>query len=75
MLQHVVLVGGFASSDWLYSEVSRELGAKNLKVMRPEIYLCVLALASAWATFLKPVLCDVPLTGTKPSQTGHFRSI
>ena len=34
--QHVVLVGGFAASDWLFSEVYELLAPLGLKIFRPE---------------------------------------
>ncbi|KAF9047780.1 hypothetical protein BJ165DRAFT_1468128 [Panaeolus papilionaceus] len=33
---HVVLVGGFAASDWLYMEVSKELKKSGYSVVRPD---------------------------------------
>ena len=34
--QHVVLVGGFAASDWLYSKVHELLTPHGLNIFRPE---------------------------------------
>ena len=34
--QHVVLVGGFAASDWLFSEVYNSLTLHGLNIFRPE---------------------------------------
>ena len=34
--QHVVLVGGFAASDWLYSKVHESLSPLGLNIVRPE---------------------------------------
>lgn len=34
--QHIVLVGGFAASDWLFERVKTILTAKGLFVIRPE---------------------------------------
>ena len=34
--QHVVLVGGFAASDWLYKKVSEALKEKGFSVVRPD---------------------------------------
>ena len=34
--QHVVLVGGFAASDWLFSEIYELLTPLGLKIFRPE---------------------------------------
>ncbi|TEB37919.1 hypothetical protein FA13DRAFT_1785787 [Coprinellus micaceus] len=36
---HVVLVGGFASSDWLFEKVSERLNPEGFKVIRPENHL------------------------------------
>ncbi|KAJ2932548.1 hypothetical protein H1R20_g4563, partial [Candolleomyces eurysporus] len=36
---HVVLVGGFASSDWLYDNVRERLGPDGFNVIRPENHL------------------------------------
>jgi len=33
---HVVLVGGFAASDWLYTQVSEALNKKGFSVVRPD---------------------------------------
>jgi len=33
---HIVLVGGFAASDWLYKQVSEALKAKGFSVVRPD---------------------------------------
>ena len=34
--QHVVLVGGFSASDWLFSEVYELLTPLGLNIIRPE---------------------------------------
>ena len=34
--QHVVLVGGFAASDWLFSKVYESLSPLGLNIVRPE---------------------------------------
>ena len=34
--QHVVLVGGFAASDWLFSKVYESLTPLGLNIVRPE---------------------------------------
>jgi len=36
---HVVLVGGFAASDWLYKQVSEALTKKGFSVVRPDYYV------------------------------------
>lgn len=38
-ISHVILVGGFAASDWLYNEVKTRLVSHGLNVVRPEIYV------------------------------------
>ncbi|KAF6746720.1 hypothetical protein DFP72DRAFT_822694 [Ephemerocybe angulata] len=38
-VSHVILVGGFASSDWLYGQVVEALADKSLAVIRPENYV------------------------------------
>ncbi|KAF9528181.1 hypothetical protein CPB83DRAFT_767302 [Crepidotus variabilis] len=35
-IRHVVLVGGFAASDWLFHKIRSELAKFSLNVMRPE---------------------------------------
>ncbi|TFK21092.1 hypothetical protein FA15DRAFT_672873 [Coprinopsis marcescibilis] len=35
-IKHVVLVGGFSASDWLYSKIDEVLSPKGLNVIRPE---------------------------------------
>ena len=35
-IQHVVLVGGFAASDWLFNSVYTPLQKLGLNVVRPE---------------------------------------
>lgn len=39
--QHIVLVGGFSSSDWLYSQVSDALTPLGLQIIRPDNHVCV----------------------------------
>jgi hypothetical protein len=36
ILQHVVFVGGFAASDWLFSEVHELLTPLGIYIVRPE---------------------------------------
>ncbi|TEB26535.1 hypothetical protein FA13DRAFT_1888794 [Coprinellus micaceus] len=38
-ISHVVLVGGFASSDWLFTQVQSRLSGDGLNTIRPEIYV------------------------------------
>ncbi|TEB36989.1 hypothetical protein FA13DRAFT_1787269 [Coprinellus micaceus] len=38
-ITHVVLVGGFGASDWLFKQLQKELGSQGLKVVRPELYV------------------------------------
>ncbi|KAJ2913608.1 hypothetical protein MD484_g6805, partial [Candolleomyces efflorescens] len=38
-ITHVVLVGGFGASDWLFKQLQTELGSQGLKVVRPELYV------------------------------------
>ncbi|KAG2020014.1 hypothetical protein CC2G_005403 [Coprinopsis cinerea AmutBmut pab1-1] len=38
-ISHVVLVGGFAASDWLFNQVQSHLSKDGLNVIRPEIYV------------------------------------
>ena len=40
--QHVVLVGGFASNDWLFSKVYESLTPFGLNIVRPENHVWVL---------------------------------
>ncbi|KAF9524963.1 hypothetical protein CPB83DRAFT_944651 [Crepidotus variabilis] len=35
-ISHVVLVGGFAASDWLYTNIQSQLTPKGLNVIRPD---------------------------------------
>ena len=37
--QHVVLVGGFAASDWLFSKVYELLSPLGLNIVRPENHM------------------------------------
>ena len=46
-IQHVVLVGGFAASDWLFEKVQSSLTPKGLKVTRPENYVWVSSIFSS----------------------------
>jgi hypothetical protein len=39
VIQHVVLVGGFAASDWLFENVQSSLAPSGLNVLRPENYV------------------------------------
>jgi len=43
MGQHVVLVGGFSASDWLFSEAERQLADQGLVLLRPDNqgYVCI----------------------------------
>ncbi|KAF9552644.1 hypothetical protein CPC08DRAFT_646612, partial [Agrocybe pediades] len=38
-ISHVILVGGFAASDWLFNKVHEALAALKLNVMRPDNYV------------------------------------
>ncbi|KAF8805109.1 hypothetical protein BYT27DRAFT_7192750 [Phlegmacium glaucopus] len=38
-ISHVVLVGGFAASDWLFDSVKSSLASVGLNVLRPENYV------------------------------------
>ncbi|KAJ3503573.1 hypothetical protein NMY22_g18205 [Coprinellus aureogranulatus] len=38
-ITHVVLVGGFGASDWLFKQLQKDLGSQGLKVVRPELYV------------------------------------
>ena len=40
--QHVVLVGGFAASDWLFNEVHQKLLPHGLNIVRPQNHVSVL---------------------------------
>ncbi|RXW25677.1 hypothetical protein EST38_g183 [Candolleomyces aberdarensis] len=37
--QHVIVVGGFASSDWLFNQIDKALRSRGLNVIRPENYV------------------------------------
>jgi hypothetical protein len=37
--QHVVLVGGFAASDWLFAKLYDKLTPLGLNIVRPENYV------------------------------------
>jgi hypothetical protein len=39
--QHVVLVGGFAASDWLFNKVHEALTPLGLNILRPESHVYV----------------------------------
>jgi len=39
--QHVVLVGGFAASDWLFNEVHQQLLPHGLNIVRPQNHVSV----------------------------------
>ena len=41
VLQHVVLAGGFAASDWLFNKVHEKLLPHGLNTIRPENYVFV----------------------------------
>jgi hypothetical protein len=41
VIQHVVLVGGFAASDWLFENVQSSLVPVGLNVIRPENHVRV----------------------------------
>jgi hypothetical protein len=41
--QHVVLVGGFAASDWLFTQVRNKLLSHGLNIIRPENHVSVLS--------------------------------
>ncbi|KIY64131.1 hypothetical protein CYLTODRAFT_425491 [Cylindrobasidium torrendii FP15055 ss-10] len=38
-IKSIVLVGGFAASEWLFSRLRRELGALGLQVFRPDAHV------------------------------------
>ncbi|TFK21935.1 hypothetical protein FA15DRAFT_597024 [Coprinopsis marcescibilis] len=38
-VSHVVLVGGFGASDWLFKQLRKELESLGLKVVRPELHV------------------------------------
>ncbi|TEB37894.1 hypothetical protein FA13DRAFT_1725514 [Coprinellus micaceus] len=38
-IKHVVLVGGFSASDWLFTKVDEALAPKGLNVIRPESHV------------------------------------
>ena len=38
-IQHVVLVGGFAASDWLFEKVQISLAQAGLDVLRPDSHV------------------------------------
>ena len=44
-LQHVILVGGFATSDWLSNEVHKKLLPHGLNIIRPQNHVSVPALS------------------------------
>lgn len=39
--QHVVLVGGFSASDWVYSQVTEKLTPLGLHIIRPDNHVFV----------------------------------
>jgi len=41
--QHVVLVGGFAASDWLFTQICDKLLPHGLNIIRPENHVSVLS--------------------------------
>lgn len=40
-VKHVVLVGGFAASDYMFKEVETALSPAKLNIVRPENHVCV----------------------------------
>ncbi|RXW25697.1 hypothetical protein EST38_g165 [Candolleomyces aberdarensis] len=38
-IKHIVLVGGFSASDWLFSKIDEALSPKGLNVIRPESHV------------------------------------
>ncbi|KAJ2928088.1 hypothetical protein H1R20_g9021, partial [Candolleomyces eurysporus] len=38
-ISHVIVVGGFASSDWLFNQIDKALRGRGLNVIRPESYV------------------------------------
>lgn len=44
--QHVILVGGFSGSDYLFEQVSQALLAKGFTVVRPDNHVCVCLLSN-----------------------------
>jgi hypothetical protein len=41
VVQHVILVGGFSGSDYLFEQVSQALHAKSFSVVRPDNHVYV----------------------------------
>lgn len=62
-LQHVVLVGGFGASDWLFKQLQKDLGSQGLKVVRPELYVYVYPYAT------RSIHSPDITTGTRQFQT------
>ena len=52
ILQHVVLVGGFAASDWLFSKVYESLTPLGINIVRPENHVWVF-FGSIWHYLFK----------------------
>jgi hypothetical protein len=40
-IQSVLLVGGFAASEWLYPELKKHLTSQHLEVSRPDAHVFV----------------------------------
>lgn len=72
LFQHVVLVGGFGASDWLFKRLQVELGSQGLKVVRPELYVYVFSPAP---TLSLQLATDSDIAETKPSQMEPSHSI
>jgi len=51
MISHVVLVGGFAASDWLFNQVHEALAPFGLNVVRPENHMWVLSKVNNFILF------------------------
>jgi len=54
--QHVILVGGFAASDWLFNKVRDKLIPHGLNIIRPENHVSVLR-----SLEIHPILCNLVL--------------
>jgi hypothetical protein len=66
----VILVGGFAASDWLFARVKDRLSMKGLAVTRPENHVQVLH-DVRWTNFRHTYYP----AGTKPFLMGRYHSI
>ena len=45
-MQHIVLVGGFSASDWVYNQVSEALEPFGMHIIRPDNHVSVLTILS-----------------------------